>query len=218
MEIKQLVSAWLRNVQMSSSRLKLLSIRTYEMCCVSNDFEKDRVIFNVRSSQWRQRQKTWASGGNIHFRLRPVEGRAAWIGAEGFNDVTWARLVLIEERECDFELERPLKQWVEFASHDDEENRQVAAFSNAVPIGVQPGAHFVSTRTCVEGRWVKRHHLAGDRFLPATLEICHLPNENATCCLQLVQVLANVYLTQLNVMKSHSSRISEQKQKSISNE
>ena len=88
--------------------------------------------------QDRERSKVGAARCHIHLHARSLEGGRGGLWSEGLNDVSLP--VLVQEHQGHRLLEGPLQEGVKLASHNSEEEGEMASFATPIPVHVESQA------------------------------------------------------------------------------
>jgi len=112
---------------------------------VYNGLDKKLVVLDEaarRTVEHVERREERASAGDVHLGGGLLERGAGRVRAEGVDHVI--SLVVAEQHQGHLLAERPAQKGVVSASHDDEKNRQVAAFAHPVSVQIDAQAHLVT--------------------------------------------------------------------------
>ena len=175
-------------------------IRACSVFWVDNHLQKYRVVLAVGSSERRKWKKERTSRCHVHLSLRTLERRAGRVRTKRLDDVTRVGLVLIEKTERNLSLEWPCKERVKLAPHQDKEEGQMCSTANSIAVRIQASAHLVPARTREERLTVDGWGFTCGGLRLPTRQVTDFPDKNPVCRFQLLQILADIEITELLVM------------------
>ena len=121
-------------------------------------FQKNHVVFQIHLVgvfEYGVRHEQRASGRDVHRRNRFLETVALRIRSERVRQVS-STAFLVDQYQGHLLLERPRENVVVVALHDDEEEGQMGALPDPVPVQIDASAHLIAVAARVKRLAVER--------------------------------------------------------------